>query len=187
MSPRTKLMLAVLFGVVSACADSDLSATSSSPPAERTFERRAYDGAPPVTPHPDFEGSCVSCHLEDGRPRTEVAGLGTAPRSPHGKASGVGPNCSQCHVPQRTSATFVKTSWAGLEPAVAADFGATDPPPPIPHRILLRERCTACHSGPEAPPSVAMDHPRRANCRQCHVTTSNTETPQLNNADWRSQ
>ena len=164
-------MATLILSAVAGCVDS---ASTRGSQEDRVFERRAYDGAPPVTPHPEIEGQCTTCHSEDGRPRTVVADLGVAPRSPHGVSSGVGPNCEQCHAPARTSELFVRTTFRGLEPAAMKTSEPTDPPPVIPHRVLMRENCTACHSGPDAPEVLAMDHPERVNCRQCHAAGNRT-------------
>ena len=132
-------------------------------------ERRAYDGAPPIIPHDDFGASCGNCHTERGR---SVSGVGFAPASPHVDtryAGGTG-RCRQCHVFQATDDLFVANSYEGLPQDLAAGDRATPGAPPrIPHRVLMRENCAACHDGPGAREGIRTDHPERTRCRQCHV------------------
>ena len=45
-------------------------------------------------------------------------------------------------------------------------------PPTIPHKILMRENCAACHTGPGARTEILTSHPERTRCRQCHVPVS---------------
>ena len=57
------------------------------------LERRAFDGAPPVTPHPidqSSSASCLACHGEGKVVKGRVAA-----RISHAHYS----NCTQCHVP----------------------------------------------------------------------------------------
>jgi hypothetical protein len=47
-------------------------------------------------------------------------------------------------------------------------------PPTIPHKMLMRENCLACHSGPAAREEIRTSHPERERCRQCHVPVTTT-------------
>lgn len=132
-------------------------------------ERRAYDGAPPTIPHGDFGANCSNCHNERGR---SVSGVGFAPASPHvaTRYAGGTMRCRQCHVFQETDGLFVATLYEGVPQDLAAGDRATPGAPPrIPHRVLMRENCAACHDGPGAREGIRTDHPERTRCRQCHV------------------
>lgn len=138
-------------------------------------ERRAYDGAPPTIPHESFGASCSACHDERGQ---SVRGVGFAPASPHVATSKAGGTvrCRQCHVFVTTEALFVATEFEGLAQDLAAgDRAATGAPPRIPHRILMRENCVACHDGPGAREEARTTHPERWRCRQCHVPVTDSE------------
>lgn len=131
--------------------------------------RRLYDGAPPVIPHEDFGASCGACHDSRG---TAVSGVGYAPASPH-EATPEGPatvRCRQCHVFAQTDGLFVESDFQGLAQDLRVGSRLYDgAPPTIPHRILMRENCAACHAGPGARPEILTSHPERSRCRQCHV------------------
>jgi len=164
--------LLALLALVAACGPD----AAAPPPGTRgtptagalRAERRAYDGAPPTIPHPDPGAACDACHDADG----QSVGAKVAPASPHA-GTGVADRtqrCRQCHVFATTDALFVGSEFIGLpqslRPAARATPGA---PPTIPHRILMRERCLACHGGIGARPEIRTSHPERGRCRQCHV------------------
>lgn len=78
--------------------------------------------------------------------------------------------CRQCHVFVTDDGLSVASEFVGLEQDMRAGARATPgAPPTIPHRILLRENCVACHAGPGAREEVRTTHPERWRCRQCHV------------------
>jgi hypothetical protein len=132
-------------------------------------ERRAYDGAPPIVPHQDFGAACGGCHDRHGQ---SVPGVGFAPASPHDNTSKAGATgrCRQCHVFRTTDDLFVASEYEGLaQDLVAGDRATAGAPPRIPHRILMRENCAACHDGPGAREEIRTSHPERTRCRQCHV------------------
>jgi cytochrome c-type protein NapB len=137
--------------------------------------RRAYDGAPPVVPHDDFGMTCGACHDGDGMP---VADLGFAPASPHdGTAQAYSTQrCRQCHVFTLAEGLFVENSFVGLaqdlQPGARLYPGA---PPTMPHKVLMRENCAACHTGPGARAEIATTHPERDRCTQCHVAVVTQE------------
>ena len=176
---RSALILLVLIGVA-ACGDGDWDPVPGSDgalkaSAEVRASRRLYDGAPPVIPHENLGAACSSCHDSDGIP---VEGLGFAPASPHDDTgeSGLTQRCRQCHVFVEDTGLFVANGFAGLEqnlmPGSRLYPGA---PPTIPHKILMRENCAACHVGPGARAEFVTSHPERTRCRQCHVPTTTRE------------
>jgi len=132
-------------------------------------ERRAYDGAPPVISHAPVGVACGSCHDDKGK---EVPGLGYAPPSPHEATRGMSAasRCEQCHVYVTTKETFAANTFSGLRQDLRhGDRLYPDAPPIIPHGELMRENCTACHTGPSAREEIRCTHPERVRCRQCHV------------------
>ncbi|MGW8265368.1 MAG: hypothetical protein ACWGSQ_03320 [Longimicrobiales bacterium] len=137
--------------------------------------RRLYDGAPPVVPHQDFGAACRACHDSRG---TAVTGVGFAPASPHEETveSGATVRCRQCHVFVVTDDLFVRSGFEGLRQDLRAGGRLYDgAPPTIPHSILMRENCVACHAGPGARPEIVTSHPERTRCRQCHVPVTTRE------------
>ncbi|HSK00781.1 MAG TPA: hypothetical protein VK932_06055, partial [Kofleriaceae bacterium] len=110
----------------------------------RRASRRAYDGAPPVIPHPvdqDAAPACATCH-EHG---AVVAGL-VAPVMSHAPRE----SCLQCHVvaadprPVAGAPPPPATTFAGLPPR-RGERAWAGAPPAIPHATWMRERCTSCH------------------------------------------
>jgi hypothetical protein len=142
-------------------------------------QRRLYDGAPPVIPHAPLNITCTECHTATGK---EAPPLGFAPANPHAKTSGISGtrNCQQCHVFRRQEELFRENDFAGLTQHFAkADRLYPGAPPVIPHRVFMRENCTACHSGPVARPEILCRHIDRKNCRQCHVPVTSHDPPSL--------
>jgi nitrate reductase cytochrome c-type subunit len=138
-------------------------------------ERRAYDGAPPTIPHGSLGARCEACHNERGR---SVSGVGFAPASPHVDTPQAGATirCRQCHVSATSDDRFVTSEFEPLEQNLRAGGRATPgAPPTIPHRILMRENCVACHDGPGAREEIRTSHPERLRCRQCHVPETTRE------------
>jgi nitrate reductase (cytochrome), electron transfer subunit len=111
----------------------------------------------PVTPHPEM-GQCLQCHVPD----YDLVGLPL----PDDSRDAV---CYQCHILDARRPLFAALDWP--EPAWPETRRAALPggPPPIPHRLQLRENCLACHMGAGAVEEIRTTHPERANCRQCHV------------------
>ena len=153
----------------------DRSALKSS--ADVRAERRAYDGAPPTIPHEAFGASCSACHDDRGQ---AVTGVGFAPASPHvgTRVANHTVRCQQCHVFRAATDVFVANDFVPLPQSVAmrGDRATAGAPPRIPHRILMRENCVACHSGPSAREEVRTSHPERDRCRQCHVPVATEHT-----------
>ncbi len=145
-------------------------------PASARADRRAYDGAPPVIPHPPFGASCVSCHTTGG---IEVPGVGFAPPSPHENTDGMSAisRCTQCHVFRETDGEFAASSFSGLKQDLRRGRRLNDlAPPVIPHQTFMRENCLACHSGPAAREEIRTPHPERTRCTQCHVEARTTSS-----------
>lgn len=147
-------------------------------------QRRVYDGAPPVIPHPIHQTAPVACLICHQKP-TRI-GDAVAPAMSHPEY----PSCTQCHVPQSgveqlpTSVplpegqppggnTFVGRASPG--PGQRATPGA---PPVMPHGLLMRDNCVSCH-GPSAGSGPATTHPERANCLQCHALDAQLDYPAL--------
>jgi nitrate reductase (cytochrome), electron transfer subunit len=131
--------------------------------------RRAFDGAPPVVPHPIDQmstASCVACHA-DGR---QIAGI-RAPQMSHGLLR----NCTQCHVEQQSgelgSTTRVRNSFLGLEAPLVGGRAWEGAPPTIPHATLMRDNCLSCH-GSAGPEPIRSSHPWRSSCLQCHAPSA---------------
>lgn len=132
-------------------------------------ERRAYDGAPPVIPHPRQGATCTQCHNETGM---AVEGLGFAPPTPHEDTAREAAMslCTQCHVFKNAETVFDDSTFASMKQDLRkGDRLYQGAPPVIPHQTLLRENCAACHTGPAAREEVRCSHPERARCVQCHV------------------
>ncbi len=125
---------------------------------ERGGYSRRFAAYVPVTPHPEL-GTCLQCHVgEDG-----VVDRSTPGADPNAR-------CAMCHGPNGgpprhdAALTWPAAAWPTL--------GRTTPdqlPPSMPHDLLLRGNCLACHSGPAAVAEIRTSHPERANCRQCHL------------------
>lgn len=157
---------------------------ADAPPAQLTGEqraaavreraaRRAFDGAPPIVPHPipqDSAAACLACH---------GAGLAVkdrfAPRISHAHFG----SCTQCHVPAATGPRIQSGEAVLLAPLMANTFTgatATGPgtrawpgaPPTVPHPTFMRSDCLSCH-GPRGLFGLRTPHPDRQSCVQCHV------------------
>jgi cytochrome c-type protein NapB len=159
-----------------------------SPPATLTSsavraERRLYDGAPPIIPHPPLNITCTQCHTDTGM---QTLPLGFAPANPHVITKGLGglSNCQQCHAfrSEETALLNEPNDFVGLQQTFRkADRSYAGAPPVIPHREFMRENCTSCHSGPAARLEIRCTHADRANCRQCHVPTVESDAEAADN------
>ena len=133
--------------------------------------RRAYEGGPPMIPHKvDDDRSlggenCLTCHGKGGFvPKFNAY----TPVTPHPNLK----NCRQCHNPGRTGGTFRGSTFEPIAwPSLGGSVLPTSPPP-IPHKIKMRENCLACHAGPGAVEEIRTTHPERINCRQCHAASA---------------
>jgi cytochrome c-type protein NapB len=133
-------------------------------------KNRAYDGAPPIIPHPveaQSAASCLACHGEGLKIGERIAS-----KISHAHLT----NCTQCHVEQSRSGLpwaveppvndFVGVYRAG--PGERANPGA---PPTIPHHTWMRENCASCH-GLVTRPGIRTTHPWLTNCTQCHAPSA---------------
>ena len=59
-------------------------------------ERRAYDGAPPVIPHENFQMECVSCHHKDD-PEKRFDACGTCHVGAAAEKDAFHTKCAGCH------------------------------------------------------------------------------------------
>ncbi len=126
-------------------------------------DRRAFDGAPPVIPHPVVPlgtAACLACH-ESGL----VIGKKVATKMSHP----VYANCTQCHVEAAPGGLGETTAMK-----VLTDRAFTTAPPALPHPVWMRENCLSCH-GPTGQPGLRTTHPERINCLQCHAVTANQD------------
>lgn len=178
---RAAVSLAAVVALVAAgCSDAGKVAVPDREGAVKSTasvraERRAYDGAPPTVPHESFGAACASCHDERGQ---SVTGVGFAPASPHDDTAKAGGTvrCRQCHVFVTTDDLFVASEYEGIpQDLTAGDRATAGAPPRIPHRILMRENCVACHDGPGAREEARTTHPERTRCRQCHVPVTENQ------------
>ena len=131
---------------------------------------RAYPGAPPRIPHELSEDEfrttqCTVCHERGGYSSRFAA---YTPVTPHPEFE----NCLQCHVPEQSSSDFVQLDWRPEAWPPVGQRAMEGSPPWIPHDLQMRGNCLSCHGGPSAVAEIRTTHPERANCRQCHVTTS---------------
>lgn len=132
-------------------------------------ERRAFDGAPPVAPHDNFGMTCIECHNVRGM---NVPDVGYAPASPHEITDGMSAmsRCVQCHVFRQTDDVFVANSFVALRQDLRHGRRLNDLAPPVmPHKLFMRENCSACHTGVAAREEIRTSHPERVRCTQCHV------------------
>jgi len=137
--------------------------------------RRAFDGAPPVIPHPVRAGGaseCLACH-RDGF----ALGAARANPIPHAELA----SCTQCHVVAApftrlppSPAASVDNGFEGLERPVDGATAYRGAPPAIPHSTWMRERCGACH-GSGAVAELRTPHPERQSCLQCHPATGESQ------------
>ena len=129
--------------------------------------RRAYDGAPPVVPHPvDPTSACLTCHEHGLR-----LGAVVAPALPHRAFT----SCTQCHAPAapaelagRARATLPPNGFEGLPAPSGGERAWAGAPPVIPHSTWMREACMSCH-GPNGAAGLRTTHPWRQSCTQCHA------------------
>jgi cytochrome c-type protein NapB len=132
-------------------------------------QRRAFDGAPPVIPHPRFGADCTNCHTMRG---INLPDVGFAPPMPHGATAGMQGSlrCTQCHVRKTTDDVWRESGFVALRQDLRRGKKAFfTSPPVIPHALQMRENCQACHTGPAAREEIRCDHPERIRCTQCHL------------------
>ena len=133
--------------------------------------RRAYEGAPPVIPHPIVQTdstSCLLCHKEATRIGDRIA-----PAVSHQAYA----SCTQCHVVDSglpiewntgRFAIDAASQFEGEHTTEAGTRAYAGAPPTIPHRTLMRENCMSCH-GEGGTSAIHTSHPDRQSCTQCHA------------------
>ncbi len=157
-----------------------LDSVVSSDPEElryRRDSRRAYDGAPPVVPHPIDQHtaeSCLQCHGKALR-----IGDVVAPAISHPEYT----SCTQCHVSTKGLGSQWNTSdfdlhtgnrFGGYHQPLEGSQAYPDAPPTIPHTLHMRQNCMSCH-GPMGTSPIRTSHPERQSCNQCHVPGSDID------------
>lgn len=143
----------------------------------RRQTRRAYDGAPPVVPHPIDQWtaeSCLQCHDNALRIGDVVApGISHPPYT----------SCTQCHVSSEGLGSQWNTSdfdlhtgnrFGGYHQPNEGDQAYPNSPPTIPHNVHMRQNCMSCH-GPMGTSPILTSHPERQSCNQCHVPSSDVD------------
>jgi cytochrome c-type protein NapB len=145
----------------------------TSDPEDRTrslaarARKRAFDGAPPVIPHPSDPrgaGTCLVCHGRGVQIGDRIAPVMS--HEPHSQ-------CLQCHVAEGGSipgfdAAVVDNTFKGLAPPGPGMRAWKGAPPVIPHGTWMRGECASCH-GVTGRPGLRTTHPERGECTQCHV------------------
>lgn len=111
----------------------------------------------PVTPHPEL-GACLQCHVGTD----QLMAVPLPQTDPSAR-------CRQCHTPGSMKWRDSSLTWNPLPWPQIADITAGRTPPPIPHRLQMRENCLTCHAPPSGVAELRTPHSERANCRQCHV------------------
>ena len=136
--------------------------------------RRAYDGAPPIIPHPAAQGSaavCIACHSE-----ARQIGDVIAPAISHPTYT----SCTQCHVSSQGLGSEWNTSeydlhtgnrFTGDHQPRKGTQAYPDAPTTIPHTLHMRQNCNSCH-GPLGTSPIRTPHPERQSCTQCHVPST---------------
>ncbi|MCB1204573.1 MAG: hypothetical protein KDN18_09965 [Verrucomicrobiae bacterium] len=145
--------------------------------------RRAYDGAPPVVPHPitqDSSAACLACHGQGLQVKDRFASKISHPT--------FGGSCTQCHVSSQgafsaaEAAVFAvaltDNSFQGAEAPPAGPRAWPGAPPVVPHRTLMRSDCMSCH-GPNGLFALRTPHPERQSCSQCHVSAAASDQRQF--------
>lgn len=140
---------------------------------ELRAQLRAFEGAPPVVPHPTTDmnvQTCRACHGQGLR-----AGDKTARMTAHAYLT----NCTQCHVEAQNSfladQPMPANSFVGYR---SSGYGGTrawaGAPPVMPHPVFMRTNCVACH-GEFGYDGWRPDHLSRTNCFQCHAPAAEYE------------
>lgn len=144
--------------------------------------RRAFDGAPPVVPHPvaqDSAAACLACHGPGLVIKDKVASK---------MSHALHTSCTQCHVPAvgpripmvdlALLAPLTENQFAGLDALLQGSRAWPQAPPTIPHSTLMRSECVSCH-GPQGLYGLRTPHPERQSCVQCHVSGADLDQHQF--------
>ncbi len=141
--------------------------------------RRAFEGAPPVIPHPIdplSPANCLACHQQGLAVREVVA-----PKMSHREMG----SCTQCHVPvggpgllstQDLPQFVEENTFVGARSAGRGSRVWPGAPPTIPHSVWMRQDCSSCH-GPTGLEGLRTSHPERTQCQQCHVPDGVADVP----------
>ena len=147
----------------------ELNADAKRDSLNRRAALRAYNGAPPVVPHPVDQlssAACMACHGEGLKTKSLTAAM-----LPHPYLT----NCTQCHVeqsmPLTTSPVIVENTFKGLPAPFAGPRAWTGAPPIVPHSTFMRDNCLACH-GNVGRVGMQSTHPWRQSCLQCHAPSA---------------
>lgn len=137
---------------------------------------RAFDGAPPVVPHPitqDSSVACLVCHGNGLQVKDRFAS-----KMSHATFGG---SCTQCHVSSSApmtianagnlNAPLTENTFIGRDAPISGTRAWPGAPPTIPHRTLMRSDCMSCH-GPSSLFALRTPHPDRQSCTQCHVPSA---------------
>lgn len=150
-------------------------------------QRRAYDGAPPVVPHPitqDSSAACLACHGQGLQVKDRFASKISHPT--------FGGSCTQCHVSTQNAfsaaeaalwtalwtAPLTENTFRGKEAPAAGARAWPGAPPTVPHSTLMRSDCMSCH-GPSGLFALRTPHPERQSCVQCHVPSAENDQRQF--------
>ena len=132
-------------------------------------QNRAFNGAPPTTPHAIEQmsaQSCLACHGEGFKSES----LRISKMSHQFLA-----NCTQCHVENNPkhmpAALFRDNTFVGLPAPTGGPRAYEGAPPMIPHSTWMRVNCMSCH-GFTSQQGIRTAHPWRQNCQQCHASSS---------------
>ncbi len=71
-------------------------------------------------------------------------------------------------------ATFAANGFVGMDSPEQGPRATDGAPPQVPHRTVMRERCTSCH-GPNGRDAMKSTHPDRQNCSQCHASPADLD------------
>lgn len=151
-----------------AAPGADLDPAARAEALARRAERRAYDGAPPVIPHPveaRAMSACLACHEHGLR-----LGAQSAPAIPHPPYA----SCTQCHAPAAPDALAAQArpwpanGFQGLSAPQGGERAWPGAPPVIPHATWMRQECLSCH-GANGAAALRSTHPWRQSCTQCHA------------------
>lgn len=133
---------------------------------------RAFEGAPPVVPHPLADlnvQTCRACHAVGLR-----AGDKTARMASHTYLV----NCTQCHVEAPIDGETLAGPANSFVGRRASGYGGTrawaGAPPVMPHPVFMRTNCASCH-GEYGYNGWRPDHLSRTNCLQCHAPAAEFE------------
>ena len=143
--------------------------------------RWAYDGAPPIIPHPVRQSSaseCYACHQEGVKLAAHQAST-----IPHGSFQ----VCTQCHAMAAPNLPWgdqsegldddpreVANNFVGMPASTKGPRWNSISPPQIPHKTFMRERCGSCH-GVAGRNAIRSSHPYRQSCEQCHAPQAEVE------------